>query len=388
MSRRILAVLVAMMLFLSLACALSPSKLIQRGQKEGAAAEDTTASEAQPKRADSPTAELTATPKGAEGKRGGGGLEGKGGVSLKDIPVYKGARRDEEASAKLTQGLSQLGQPAEVALLSTSSTPSKVVEFYRKKMADLGWKKKMAFTSDEGGFLAWEKGGQGVQVAVAAEKGKTTIMIGVGPADANLLPSQASLRDTNTPTPISTATPAPTPTPKPAVISAKDGYSVALAKAQKWQSKVVLLDVLSQGSLFEKSSVDQEGKSSRWRYTFAMADPKSEEDQNGRFEVWVTAEGIDKFGPTVGMIRVSDYRTIASIDDWQIDSPAALEVAEQEGGKAFRESQGEEAPLSANLYLAPVGLSYSVNGIEWHIMYFGGKTFIIDGTTGKVLAMR
>lgn len=319
-------------------------------------------------------------------------------VQLADLPSYKGAQKDEGASAELTQSLSQIEGQTEVAVFTSSDSPSKVIAFYRQKMQAQGWEETMAFAAEEGGFVAWEKGAQGFQIAVGEDQGQTMIMVGLGPADADLLQGQSIGSDaTVTPEPTRTPTLTPTETALPEGITAKEGYPVALEEAKTWVSDPLLIDTGFDPPLFGPETVDEEGKGPRWRYTFGIADAQSDEEGSRRFEVWVTAKGVEESEERMGMYPISEASAVANVADWTIDSPQAVAAAEEAGGKAWREEQEGEVWIHPDLYLVTWGQTRGASkGAVWHVQYgqlpmnpdVRSPTYFVDATTGEVLGTR
>ena len=194
------------------------------------------------------------------------------------------------------------------------------------------------------------------------------------------------------------ALPTPTAAPQPiAGITAKEGYTLAEQKAREWNTDAVLLSAEAEYR-FDipmekvKDIVDLEGKASKWKYSFIIANPQTEEDKHRWFFVTVSAEGIESFEE--GLLAIPPA-SVGGVADWALDSPEAVKIAEENGGAKFR-SQYPDAFIEAELSLVGPFMGYSdtSKNVKWKITYcrksdlFNCKHFEIDGTTGKVVAMK
>ncbi len=189
---------------------------------------------------------------------------------------------------------------------------------------------------------------------------------------------------------------APAPKTLPG-ITAKEGYTLAEQKAKEWNPKAMLLSASAEykfdvalGKI--ESIVGLDGKAAKWEYSFIIANPQTEEDKHRWFFVTVSAKGIEAFEE--GLLAIPPTST-GSVNGWVLDSPDAIKIAEENGGAEFRKEY-PDAIIEAELNLTGPFLGYSdtAKNVKWTIKYcrksdfMHCKHFEIDGTTGKVVAMK
>lgn len=79
-----------------------------------------------------------------------------------DVPGYPGADYDRELNEQLGEFKNQLNIPDEYsdvsyAVVVANDSSADVLDHYNNVMQKLDWKKTLDLTSDEGGFMVWEK---------------------------------------------------------------------------------------------------------------------------------------------------------------------------------------------------------------------------------------
>jgi len=184
--------------------------------------------------------------------------------------------------------------------------------------------------------------------------------------------------------------------PPAAGITAKEGYPLAEEKAKEWNPDARLLSAeaaykfdVPLGEI--EAIVNLEGKATQWEYSFFLPNAQTEEDKHRWFFVTVSAEGVEAFRE--GLLALPPTNP-GSADDWVIDSPDAIRIAEENGGARFR-SKYPDAVIEAKLDLTGPFMGYSdtSKNVKWKITYcrksdfMNCKHFEIDATTGKVVAV-
>lgn len=163
-----------------------------------------------------------------KGKDGESATFGKLPEQLKDFPIPQGFTFD--AGLVMTQD----GKAVANASWKGKSRSDSVVEFYRKGLADKGWKEGMSVGDKQGMLLLFTKGDEALQVVVADSEGKGEIDLNVSTwKDPSLVADVAKM----TPVSVSsggtsatvagggsgaaTAKPSSTPVPEPTAAQAK-----------------------------------------------------------------------------------------------------------------------------------------------------------------------
>lgn len=190
--------------------------------------------------------------------------------------------------------------------------------------------------------------------------------------------------------------PVSTPESRPG-ITAREGYILAEKKAREWNPKAALLSASAEYKFdvpLDKigSIVGLDGRAVEWEYRFIIADAQTEAEKHRWFFVTVSGKGIEAFEE--GFLAIPPTST-GSVNDWVLDSPDAIRIAEENGGARFREEY-PDVLIEAKLDLTGPFLGYSdtTKNVKWTIKYclrnnfMQCKHFEIDGTTGQVVAIK
>ena len=172
-------------------------------------------------------------------------------------------------------------------------------------------------------------------------------------------------------------------------ITAMDGYSMAKAKAAEWDPDAVLLKIdTSSVCVPHQTSLTQEGRSPIWTYSFAIANPSNTEESKRSFMVaicgWELA-GFEEGYPG------ETHKVQGAAEDWIIDSPQAVEIAEQNGGEQARARN--LSTIVASLFLdKPTNGPAAPKNVTWEISYQDLNPYppaafsvFIDGATGQLI---
>jgi hypothetical protein len=171
-------------------------------------------------------------------------------------------------------------------------------------------------------------------------------------------------------------------------VTARSHFDQVMAKAQEWDPGAVLVSVRNTNPEGGKTML-VEGKNPYWRYKFLSLPTIEGADFQRSFEIIEGPNGIlgfQEFPDPAG------YSTIGNSTDWVIDSDEAFRIAEESGGKAFREQYpNATVGMELNFGFYPVADLNTMKNVRWEILYSAEDDsdteiiYYIDGTDGKLV---
>lgn len=175
-------------------------------------------------------------------------------------------------------------------------------------------------------------------------------------------------------------------------VTARAGLDQALAKAKEWDAGAALISVGAEFPGDEPKTGPVEGLARFWRYEFIILPQPEKGDFMRSLWVRTSAKGIFSFREMVDSIG---YQTFGDPADWQVDSDQVYRLAEDNGGKAFRE-QNDNVVFGMGLHLAfyPVNDVTGSKQVLWEVGYSVKNdyekelTLYIDAASGEVVETR
>lgn len=99
---------------------------------------------------------------------------------LKNFPVPPGFSVDASGAGSMSTGADKVS----VATWKGKGSVDDVVAFYKKTMADQGYKEDFAMTAGDGGTLSYSKGESGAMITIGKQGGDITIGVLLGKSPA------------------------------------------------------------------------------------------------------------------------------------------------------------------------------------------------------------